>query len=849
MLNCRYILLFLLILFPVFSFTLQAQPIRVHGTVTDAATGEPLPYATVSLLPVKAGMVVQTDDNGEYQLSFNARGERLQFMYVGYNTEVIALKSIKNGVLNVKMKATDTKLSEVVVSAKRVRYSNRNNPAVDLIRKAIARKDRNRIEANSTYEYERYEKIMLSINNLSDSVRNGFLFRQFPFLANYIDTSEQTGALSLPVFLRENISEHYYRNDPEASKEYLIASKMVNFHDMLERGLLAPFLDGMVRRTNIYDNRIVVLENECLSPMSPQSPNYYRFHIIDTVQVSDVSCINLNFYPRNDQDFGFRGNIYITNDSAYAVKRVELAFTRNSSANFVNDFSLIQEYSRIDSSWCLTLDEAVIDFGLSKNTQGMMVGKRTNTYGKYKLNHYISDGMFGGVNKVDELPGFDMRAEEYWQENRIVPLSKQEQGVYNMVEEMRQDKWFNRMLDLVGLAFSGYISVGKFDIGRMESFASFNDVEGLRLRFGGKTNVHFHERLYLEGYGAYGFADERFKYKLGAMYSFAPRKQHPWEQPMNLLSASYESNIETPGQFFLFGTADRFFLSFHRGKAQQMVYHKTLTVDYHREYKSGFSWSPSFTHKEQTPAGDLKFENGHGEHKTLSTSQVGVKLRFAPNERFYQLQANRFPLNHTYPVISLNYSYGIPGFWDSEYAFHRVELGLDKRTWFASLGFLDVWAKAGMIFGTVPFPLLVIHQANQNYAYQDEAFNMMNYMEFVSDKYVMANLSYCLNGWLFNRIPLVKKLKWREYFTFKALWGNVNERNMPENNPDLFRFPVNADGIPTMYALGDTPYMEASFAIDNIFKVLRLDLVKRLNYLNHPDIAEWGVRFRLRFVF
>ena len=832
----------------VVSETAAAQTIRIRGTVTDAATGEPLPFATVSSIPTKNGALTQADVDGKYQIQCPAKSESIQFYYVGYETLIVPLKSIKSETFNVKMKASSTQLEAVVVKAERQRYTNKNNPAVDLIRKAIANKDKNRLESNESYEYERYEKIMFSLTNLGDSVHNGFMFKRFPFLANYVDTARETGRMSLPMFLRENISEHYYRKNISAAKEYLIASRMVNFHDMLEHETLNVFLNGMVRRSNIYDNRIMVLENEYLSPMSPLSPNFYYFHIIDTVAVSGVSCINLDFYPRNDQDFGFRGNIYITNDSAYAVKRVEMAFTKNNNVNFVNDFSLIQEYTLVDNSWCMTFDEAVIDFSATKK-KSMLIGKRINTYGKYVLNHHIPDRTFGGVNKVEELPGHDMRAEEYWTENRLLPLSPQEQGVYDMIVEMKKDKWFNRALDVLGIMVSGYVAAGNFDVGPMETFFSFNDVEGIRLRFGGKTNTKFSKQLFFEGYGAYGFKDERFKYKLGAMYSFKPQKLHPWQFPMNLLSVSYENNIQTPGQFFLFGSADRFFLSFHRGSAQQMVYHKTFNLEYNREYKSGFSFLPSFTHREERPAGALVYENFHGTVESLTTTQLGLKLRFAPNERFYQVQANRFPLNHTYPVFSLHYAYGIPDFLNSEYTFHRLEVGIDKRTWFASLGYLDVWAKAGKIWGTVPFPLLVIHQANQNYAYQDEAFNMMNYMEFVSDEYVQVNTSYSFNGWLFNRVPLVRHLKLREHITFKALWGGVSGQNRPANSPDLLSFPIDQDGLPTMYSLEKEPYMEASVAVDNIFKVLRLDLVKRLNYLNHQGIDEWGIRFRLRFVF
>ncbi len=828
-------------------FPVAAQT-RIKGTVTDALTGEPLPYANVSLMPANLGIGATTDDNGRYTLTFTAAGESLHFSYVGYEPTTMPLTAVKNGVLSVKLQPLTTQLESVVVTGQRARYRNRDNPAVILIRKAIANKDKNRLEVHQSYEYERYEKIQLSINDLNDSIKNGPLFRNFPFMLNYIDTSKLTGHLSLPVFLRENISEHYFRKEPHAEKEFLIASKMANFHDFIEQETIGVFMDGMVGKSNIYDNKIMVLENEYMSPMSPMSPNFYRYHILDTVDVSGTSCIELSIYPRNAQDFGFRGSVFITNDSAYAIKRAELAFTQNTNVNFVNEFSLIQEYTLVDSTWCLTLDEATIDFSLTKK-KSMILGKRTNTYEKYRFNHRIPESKFLGINKVDKIPGYDMRANQYWLDSRPVPLSHSEQGIYDMIVDMKNDKWFNRVLNLAGIIFSGYIDAGKFDIGPMGTLFSFNEVEGGRLRLGGKTNARFNKHLFFEGYGAYGFQDEKFKYQLGAIYSFYPRKLHPWEYPKNLLSVYYEYNIETPGQFFLFGSADRLLLSFHRGHAQQMVYHRTFTVNYEREYASGISLKPSFTRREESPAGDLVFANAYGNVNDVTSAQLGLKLRFSPNERFYQVQRNRYPLNHTHPVFTVNYNYGMKDVWGGDYEFHRLEVGLDKRSWFSSLGFADMWLKAGKIWGTVPFPLLMIHQANQNYAYQDEAYNMMNYMEFVSDQYAQLNLSYCFNGWIFNRLPLIKKLKWREFITFKALWGDVSEKNRPENDPNLLLFPVNEDGVPTMYRLNHRPYMEASVAIDNVFKFLRIDLVKRVNYLDHPDVPEWGVRFRLRFVF
>ena len=827
---------------------LDAQQVRIRGTVTDATTGEPLPYTNVVLLPANLGVGTMTDDDGNYSLTFTVKAENILFSFIGYETATLPLAEAKNGILNVKLKSLSAQLNEVVISGSRTRYRNRDNPAVELIRKAIANKDKNRIEAHNTYEYERYEKIQLSINDLNDSIQNGALFRSFPFLLNYLDTSKLTGRLSLAMFLRENISEHYFNKQPKAEKEFLIASRTANFHDFIEQETIGVFMDGMIGKSNIYDNQIMVLENEYMSPMAPMAPNFYRYHIMDTVDVSGVPCIQLSVYPRNDQDFGFRGWLFITNDDDYAVKRVELAFTKNNSVNFVNEFSLIQEYTLIDSTWCLMLDEAVIDFSLTKK-KSMMLGKRSNIYTKYRFNHRIPESTFFGIHKVDKIPGYDMRAGQYWEDNRPVPLSRSEQGVYDMIADMKNNKKFNRILNVVGIIFSGYIDAGKFELGPVETFFSFNEVEGARVRMSGKTSARLNRHLFFEGYGAYGVKDARFKYQLGAMYSIYPRKLHPWEYPMNLLSIHYEDNIETPGQFFMFGSADRLLTSFHRGSSQQMVYHRTFTANYEREFISGISLKPSFSRREECPAGALTYANEYGVVNQIITTQLGLKLRFAPNERFYQVQRNRYPLNHTNPVFTVNYNYGMKNVWGGDYGFHRVEASIDKRSWLSSLGFADVWLKAGKIWGTVPFPLLIIHQANQNYAYQDEAYNMMNYMEFVSDRYAQVNTSYCFNGWIFNRLPLIKKLKWREFITFKALWGDVSGKNRPENHPDLLRFPLYENGLPSTYRLNREPYMEASVAIDNVFKFLRIDLVKRLNYLDHPDVPEWGVRFRLRFVF
>lgn len=832
-----------------FTQAIQAQTTRtISGTLTDEANGDPLPFASVTLEPKTLSTHVYTDEKGRYTIQLSPKATAIKYTYVGYISQTLPVPA-KGSVQNVKLKSENQQIQTAEVKAKRIRYSNKDNPAVELIRKVIDNKDNNRIEAHSTYTYDKYEKLELDLNDLKDSIASSTFFRQFPFFLKYIDTAKSTGTLSLPVYFRETISENYFRKSPKASKEIVVGQQMVNFHDFIENATLNAFLNGLMSRSDIYNNTITLLELDFMSPLSPMSPNFYRFHIVDTVQVGDVQCINLHLYPRNDADYGFRGNLYITNDSLYAVKRVELGVTQNSSINLVKDISIVQEYELIDGTWCLDVDDVVIDFSLT-GKKSLMLGKRSNTYTSYKFNQRIPDSRFVGAAKVEYLPGFDMRAGEYWSTSRTSSLSRTEQGMYDMVQDMKKDRKFNTLINVVSIIFSGYINLGKFDIGPVEAMVSFNEIEGFRPRFGGKTNAFLHPKIFGEGFVAYGTKDNKLKYQVGAMYSFDPKKLHPWEYPMNLLSVSYEDNIETPGQYLRFGSPDRLLLSFHRGDAQQMVYHRTFRAKYEKEFVGGLSITPSIINRWESPAGALKYIDGNGvDVNELTSTQVGLKLRYAPNERFYQIQRNRFPLNHTNPVFGLNYTYGMKDVWESSHEFHRLEASIEKRTWFSSFGYADVFLNAGKIWEPVPFPLLVIHQANQNYAYQDEAYNMMNYMEFVSDTYASVNATYYLNGWLFNRLPLIRKLKWRETITFKALWGSVSDENLPQNNPSLFRFPVNNEGVPTMYSLNDGPYMEASVGIENIFKVLRLELIRRINYLDHPDAPKWGVRFRMRFVF
>ena len=849
--NIKYLYLFIICL--CLSTVIQGQSVtQVTGLITDEKTGEPLPFVDI-LFPGSNATGVSSGLDGMYTLKGLAEKDIMQVFLIGYDPVDVKIKKGEKQVINIKLKPQTEVLSAAVVSAKKTRYSNRDNPAVELIRKVIANKDNNRIETHDYYQYDKYEKLELGLNNFFiDSAHNQKTFRRLRIIFNHLDSSDITGQMVLPVFFKESSSSVYYRNSPKSHKEYINATRMVDLHNLLDMESIENYVTDVFGNVNVYDNEIMLFDNKYMGPLSPFGPSYYRYHIVDTLMVDETNCIQLAFFPRNEGDFGFRGNIYVTNDSVYAICKADLYFAPNANVNFIRNFILKQDFVLKDSTWCLNSNNATLEFVYNNSDKRSILAQRSIAYKDYAFNDPQPNSIYRGSEKIIKLPDYDARPAEYWASLRHKPLTEHEENIFLMVDSIKQTPIVKHTLNFLAVFFAGYLEVGKADMGPMVSFISFNSLEGLRLRFGGKTNANFHPNWFFSAYGAYGFTDKKFKYDGTVMYSFLPKKQNPWEFPINMLQASYSYDVKIPGQAFLYGSGDKLFLSFIRGDIDKINYERKFELSWTNENRNGFTFKPSYTWLQIHPEMNLKYINGNNEQFShLTTSEFGMLLRYAPNERFFQIQANRYPLNQTEPIIEIGHKLGISNFFGGQYTYNRTDATLYKRWWIGGFGYADTWFKGGKVWDVVPYPLLVTPQANQAYAYQDEAYNMMNYMEFMSDQYVSANISYGFNGFIVNRIPLLRKLKLREFVTFKAFWGGLSEKNNPDNNSSLFMFPMDKTGVnPATFALDNKkPYMEISVAIDNIFKFLRIDLIKRLNYLDNPNIPVWGIRFRLRPAF
>ncbi len=818
----------------------------IRGVVTDAHTGEPLPYVSVLLKGTTVGTI--TDSKGKYNIETTAASDEIRFSFIGYEAESHKIRKGAEQVIDIRLKLSSISLDEVTIKPKRKSYRNKNNPAVDLIENVIARKDLNRRESFSFLEYKKYEKIQLALSNISENFKQSPLFNDFRFIFENMDTTKRIGNDVLPMYLKESVSQHYYRKDPEAVKEITLGEKAINLEKYLDNKGVTANLNYLYQDINIYNNEILFLTNKFLSPVAKTAPSFYRYYIIDTLAVKDIKCIQLFFEPRNKADFLFHGNLFITLDSTYAIRKIDIGINKNINIDWIQNISVTQDFDRTpDNFWLLSREDISIDLGVVKNSLGLYA-QRTVSYKDYKINEPVDDKVFSGPVKSDRIDK-DSGTNEYWEQNRQVPLTRTENRLYTLVDSVNQVPAFKRKMDIVMLLTTEFLDLGKFEIGPAGTFYSFNKIEGTRIRFGGRTTPAFSKKITLDGYGAYGFGDREFKYSAGITYSLTQRTIYQF--PVKSLKLSYTKDTRIPGQELQFNQADNVFLSFKRGINDKLYMNNTLRFEYLNEFENHFSFLLGYSFTKQEPLGNLFFNRTDylsetGNIGSINISELYLNLRMAPNESFYQGKLYRDHFPNKYPVIELKMAGGSTLF-KNDYDYFRIQANISRRYYISIIGYTDVTIEGGRIFGKVPYPLLFVHRANQTYTYQKNSYNLMNFLEFVSDKYVSVNIDHSFNGFLLNKVPLLKKLKLREIVTLKALYGGLGERNNPAYNNDLFRFPVNPDNIPLTYTLEKKPYIEASIGLSNIFRIFRVDLIKRFTYLDHPNVSGLGFRVQFRF--
>jgi hypothetical protein len=818
----------------------------IKGIVVDAKTREPLPFVSVVLKNTTVGTV--TDYVGKYTIETTVNAPAIVYSFLGYASESRVLSVGKSQIINISLNPSTFSIDEVIVKAPKRNYKNKNNPAVELIEKVIEKKSENRKESYNYLEYEKYEKTQFALSNFSQKFREQNAFRKFQFIFNNIDTTKQEGKEVLPIFIKEALSKCYYRKNPVGNKEIIRGEKTINFDEYLDSKGVTENLNYLYENINIYDNDILFLTNKFLSPIANGAPLFYRYYIIDTLRVSDVDCIKLLFEPRNRADFLFEGYLYITQDSSFAIKKIDMGLNNHINIDWVKDLKIVQDFIQVQNkTWMLSKDEISINFGITKKSLGLY-GQRTVSYSNFVLDKVIGDTIFRGPEVTRKLDPYAKNA-DYWEINRPLPLTKTEKGIYTIIDSIKQIPAFKRRMEIVMLLTTQFLIFKNVEIGPVDNFYSFNPIEGSRVRLGGRTTPTFSKKFTFDGSLAYGFTDNKFKYSAGVTYSLTDRTIYQF--PVKSIKLSYQYDTKIPGQEIQFAEADNALLSFKRGVNDKLLYNRTYKIEYLNEFDNHFSYQLGYNYIRQVPAGNLHFNpvdylSAANDIPGINMSEVFLNLRYAPNESFYQGKLYRDPLPNKYPIMLLKYTLGSK-FIGNDYDYSRIQLSIYKRFFFPLVGYTDFLAEAGKVFGKVPYPLLFIHRANQTYSYQKNSYNLMNFLEFVSDQYVSINIDHCFNGFIFNKIPLIKKFKLREIVTCKVLYGSISNQNDPSLQNSLFKFPTDKAGIPLTYSLMTKPYIEAGVGVSNVFKIFRIDLIKRFTYIDNPNVSDFGIRVVFRF--
>ena len=841
----------LLIMWCLTSLVLTGQNLTiVQGKVTDSRTGEAIAAATIRFDSLNLG--ARTDAFGKFTLKSKETGQFIVITCIGYDPLKVLIKPGETNELQVRLMESSTSLNEVEVVGKSKKYRNKNNPAVDFMREVIAHKEQNRKENLAYYSLERYDKIEFAINNIDNKLRKNFLFRKTQFIFDNVDTNKVTGKVNLPFYLRESLSDVYYRKSPRTTREYVRGEKSTRLPGYLDDDGISNMVENLYREIDFYNNSVNLVTVDFISPLSDFAPSIYQFYLRDTSMLGDTRCVHLYFTPKQKTDLAFNGDMWIAFDSSYALQKIQVEIPPQINLNWVNGLQVEQEFGWVDMPEGKTLlpvsDVVVMEFGVMKTENSKTIlAQKTSSYARYSVNQPVSESLLNVGGKVQRDSGAIDRNDSFWAAHRHDTLDKHEEGVYYMVDSLKRNRNFRRFMNVMRVLVDGYHTQGKFDIGPINTFSSFNPIEGYRLRLGGRTNLKFNKRLLLEGYGAYGFQDTRLKGFAGLRYSFGP--DQVMKYPLQQLRIWYQNDMQIPGQDLQNGLL----LSFRRGVNDKMLYAQTLGIECLQEWKNGFSYAASYKVATQSPAGTLRFDyltpDGFSQRKTIITNELGLMLRYAPNEKFYQAPDERLYAFNKYPTFQLWYSTALKGVMGGEYHYHVLRAKVSKGIYIAPLGWASASVEAGRIFGQAPYTLLVMHPANQTFAYSRNDYNLMNNFEFVSDKFASINISHNFGGFFFNRVPLLRRLKLREVVTFKALWGGLDQRNRPNADNSLILFPVNDAGESLTHTLEAKPYIEASVGISNIFRVLRIDVVRRMNYLNLPNTTPIALRAKFQMEF
>lgn len=820
------------------------------GLIVDSITGKGLPY--VSVVSQLTGESLMTDKKGRFDIPEIASGDSLTITTMGYASKRISASLFfSGGRIPVAIEPSATQLQEVVVSKnKKPKYSKKNNPAVDLMQRIRASYMEIDPRRQPNYSFDRYEKITLGLNDFHKD-KAAWLSKRLHPIEDYIDTVPMTGKPVLNLSFREKLVTQFNTASPRRTKEVIRAFRSGGIDKTFDQDNIQIMLEDVFREIDIYQNDITILQNRFVSPLSSIGADYYKYFLGDTTLIDGHRYAELIFVPHNPQSFSFNGSLLVDIDSATPfVREVSMRIPKALNLNFVKNIFVDQKFERdYMGNRHKVSDDMSVEFQIVSGVQGFYANRHIDA-GHFSYDRLPDYDKFMSLegNPIAE-EGFENRSEEYWNLKRLQPITSRERAVAGLSERMDASPLFRWTRRVVQVLVKGYIPTGnpsKFDIGPVNTFISANSIEGARFRLGGMTTAALMPRLFARGYAAFGTKDHKWKYGAELEYSFTPKKKHAREFPMHSIRAEHSYDLDMLGQHYLFTNADNIFLSLKRKDNLLGTYRQLTRLSYNYEHLYGLTLQIGVKSERQTATRWLPFVDGYGTaFNHYRQSAFFIDVQYAPGATFIQTASNRLPVNMDNWTFRLIHEYGPKGLLGADFTVNKTEFSVQKRFWFSAFGYLDFMVKGGKMWSSVQYPALPWPNANLSYTIQPESYSLMNPMEFAVDTYGAWDMTYWMNGLLFNRIPYLNVLKLREVINFKGLWGHLSSRNNPSVHDSLFRFPADAAAVP----MGSTPYMELSVGIDNILSILRVDYVWRLTYRHNPGTPSGGVRVALHFSF
>lgn len=816
----KYYFLFTVLLSAVSSF---AQKTKVSGVVTDALTSETLPYVTVFFQDSKIS--ASTDFEGFYSIETYYATDSLTVSCIGYKSQSKKVELDEIQVVNFQIEAGSVTIGEARIVADK----KAENPAHIIVRNILKNKKINNRAKLEAFEYETYNKVEFDLNNLTEEFKSKKVLKPFEFIWDNLDSTDQK--IYLPIFMTESVSDFYYRKNPKTEKEIIKATRVSG----IENNSVSQFLGDMYQNVNVYENNIMVFGKSFVSPFSNLAFGFYDYYLEDSTYIDNKWCYNIIFQPKRKQELTFTGDFWV-NDTTYAIKEIEATISEDANINYIYGLKVEQEFSEVEPEvWMITQDKLVVDFNVTKKTMGFY-GRKTTTYTNFKINQPRTEEFYSGKTDVEVAEDANKKDEEYWDGARHIELTDNEKNIYLMVDSIQNIPQFKTIADVITLFVSGYKVIGNFEIGPYYTLYSFNPVEGNRIRFGGRTSNKFSTKTMIEGYAAYGFRDKKYKYGGGITRIFK-------KNPRMSFYIGGKKDIEQLGQAEGAFREDNVLSSlFRRNPAAKLTEVTQFKTFFEKEWFFGFSNKLIFTHRVLKPLGALEYLRANDANQTteighITTSDVTLYTRFAYKEKFVSGEFTRISLGTKYPILEFFYTVGLPNVLKSQYEYQKFMVRIKDKIHLGPFGLIKVRVEAGKIWNDLPYPLLQLHQGNETFFYDESAFNTMNYFEFVSDEWVSAAATYHMGGLFFNKIPLLRKLKWREVISAKSVVGRYKESNsqeliLPDNTFTLSK-----------------PFIEGSIGIENIFKFVRIDALYRLSYLDNPDIVKFGIRAKLQFDF